>query len=156
MVLEHRSKIHVRQDVAVDYQERLLAVAEKTQGTGGAERLVLVHVIDSDTEFISVTEVLRYGFRLIVCRQIYTTDAGFLKLLDCPFQHWTVPEEKHRLRGILCKRTHSHAEAASHNHRSQRQFILTGEVAQKCHVPYTAFLIEDRNLPNVHFVHQVQ
>ena len=35
-----------------------------------------MNVVDRDTEFVSVTKVLRYGFRLIVCRQIYTADAG--------------------------------------------------------------------------------
>src|SRR5215471_19549747 len=98
MVLEHRSKIHVCQDVAVNYQEWLLAVAEKTQGAGSTEWLVLMNVVDGDTEFVSVTEVRRYGLRLIVCCQIYTTDAGLPKLLDRPFQHWTVADEKHRLR----------------------------------------------------------
>src|ERR1044071_7309334 len=82
MKIEHLAKIDARQNVAVDYQQRILGIFKQAQRADRTERLILFHVSYLNAKVLPVFEVLRDDLAFVVSGDVQASNPRLLEPFD--------------------------------------------------------------------------
>src|SRR5689334_16103148 len=154
MKIEHLTEVNARENVAVNYQQRIFGVFEQAQRADSSERLILFYVSDLNSEVLPVLEVFRDDLAFVVSGDVQASNARLLETFDDQFQQRAAANRQHRFRQRVGQRPQTCAQSACHHDCAYRQFKLFNEIAKQCDIYDATVFVDQRNLPHSTFIHQ--